>query len=128
MSVPKRVRRIVVVGVSIVVAFIVVQYIFDARERAKANDCYSVTSPSGRYRAEACETGANGNVVSFVGRLYELHSGALLARTDFDSMDGSLPVFMPDESAVMFRRGGDDASGTVAIPPNWRDKLRAKLP
>ncbi|WP_028225178.1 hypothetical protein [Paraburkholderia ferrariae] len=124
----ERVRRAVFIVAIIVAAFIVIRYVFDARACSKANNCYSVTSHSGRYRPEVCETDADGNLVSFVGRLYDAHSGKLLARTDFDSMDSSLPEFMPNESAVIFRSGGDDDSGVVDIPPNWRDRSRAEIP
>ncbi|POR50213.1 hypothetical protein B0G62_109121 [Paraburkholderia eburnea] len=89
-----------------------------------------MASQSGLYRAESCVTGMNGNVVYYVGRLYDAHRGVLLARTDFDSMDGGLPEFMPDESAVIFRRGEGNGSGTgfIDIPPNWLERLHAKIP
>ncbi|WP_321954294.1 hypothetical protein [Paraburkholderia bannensis] len=75
-------------------------------------------------------TNIDGNVAFYVGKLYDAHSGKVLARTDFDSMDGGLPEFLPDESAVIFRRGEGDGSGTgfIDIPPDWRARLKAKIP
>ncbi|WP_321781673.1 hypothetical protein [Paraburkholderia sp. J94] len=124
------VRRVVFFIVFVLVAFSVMQYVFDARARAVARECQSVISKSGSYRAESCVTGGDGNVLIYVGRLYDVRSGELLARTDFDSLDGGLPEFMPDESAVLFRRGEGNGSGAgvIAIPPNWLERLRAKIP
>lgn len=126
MTVFVRTRRVGVLVAICVVAFGVVQYVSSARKRAAARECINVTSQSGLYRAESCVTDVNGNLVLFVGRLYDAHSGTLIARVDFDSMDGGAPQFMPDESAVLFRGAGD--SGEIGIPPNWRDRLRASLP
>lgn len=110
----------------VVVGFNVFQYVLDAKARANANECYAVTSPSGLYRSESCVTGMDGNLVFFVGKLYDAHSGKVLARTDFDSMDGGEPAFMPDESATMFR--GSEETGEISIPPNWLERLKAKIP
>ncbi|MDP9645160.1 hypothetical protein J2793_000582 [Paraburkholderia caledonica] len=125
-----RLRRIGVAVAVGVVGVAVVQYMLDARVRISAQECYSVTSKSGSYRAQSCVKGGNGNVDDYVGRLYDGHSGKLLARTDFDSMDGGIPEFMPDESAVIFRRGEGNGSGhgVIDIPPNWLDRLRANVP
>lgn len=130
MRILSRVRRIGVDVVVVIVGFNVVQYIVDAHAGTTASECNSVISQSGLYRVESCVTGGNGDIDDFVGRLYDAHSGKLLARTDFDSMDGGRPEFMPDESAVIFRRGegNGSGSGTIDIPPNWRDRLRAILP
>ncbi|WP_321843615.1 hypothetical protein [Paraburkholderia bannensis] len=108
----------------------VLQYICDMRARVRAHECISVTSQSGIYRAQSCVTNMDGNVAFYVGKLYDAHSGKVLARTDFDSMDGGLPEFLPDESAVIFRRGEGDGSGTgfIDIPPDWRARLKAKIP
>ncbi|WP_322052774.1 hypothetical protein [Paraburkholderia bannensis] len=104
----------------------VLRYVCDARARARAHDCISVTSHSGFYRAQSCVTGMDGNVAFYVGKLYDAHSGKVLARTDFDSMDGGDPEFMPDESAILFRGSGE--SGEIHIPPDWRERLKAKIP
>ncbi|POR50215.1 hypothetical protein B0G62_109123 [Paraburkholderia eburnea] len=119
-------RRAVFVVAVIVAGFSVFQYIQGARARAKAHECVAVTSQSGRYRAQSCVTGMDGNVFFYVGRLYDAYSGEMLARTDFDSMDGGDPEFMPDESAILFRGSGD--SGEIHIPPNWLERLHAKIP
>ncbi|MBB3257311.1 hypothetical protein F4827_002142 [Paraburkholderia bannensis] len=107
-----------------------IDYILDALARAFAHECVDVASPSGLYRARSCVTRVDGNVVFYVGKLYDTHSGQLLARTDFDSVDSRLPEFLPDESAVIFRRGEGDGSGTgfINIPPNWLERIKAKIP
>ncbi|WP_321880831.1 hypothetical protein [Paraburkholderia bannensis] len=71
-------------------------------------------------------TNIDGNVAFYVGKLYDAHSGKALAQTDFDSMDGGDPEFMPDESAILFRGSGE--SGEIHIPPDWRARLKAKIP
>jgi hypothetical protein len=119
------VRFFVFIGV-VVAGFCTLQYILDARAHARAHGCIEATSKSGLYRAESCVTGMDGNLVFYVGKLYDAHSGKLLARTDFDSMDGGDPEFMPDESAIVFRGSGD--SGEIHIPPDWRERLRARIP
>jgi hypothetical protein len=124
MTVRSLVRRMCVGVFVAVMGYNAVQYVFDARARAKAHECISVTSQNGLYLAESCVTDADGNLVFYVGKLYEARGGALLARTDFDSMDGGAPEFMPDESAVVFK-GGDAG---IDIPPKWLDRLRAKIP
>jgi hypothetical protein len=118
--------RSVFVIAAVVAGLGLFQYFLNARARAKAHECVAVTSQSGRYRAQACVIGMDGNVFFYVGRLYDAHSGEVLARTDFDSMDGGAPEFMPDESAILFRGSGD--SGEIHIPPNPLDRLRAKIP
>ncbi len=122
-----RVRsRLVVVFVAAIAGFSILQYILDVRARARAHQCVDVTSQSGSYRAQSCVTNIDGNVAFYVGKLYDAHSGKALAQTDFDSMDGGDPEFMPDESAILFRGSGE--SGEIHIPPDWRARLKAKIP
>jgi hypothetical protein len=109
-----------------VTGFNMIDYILDARARVFADECIDVASPSGLYRARSCVKRVDGNVFFYVGKLYDAHSGKLLARTDFDSMDGGDPEFMPDESAIVFRGSGD--SGEIHIPPDWQERLRARIP
>ncbi|NIF54129.1 hypothetical protein [Burkholderia sp. Ax-1724] len=73
-------------------------------------------------------TDSNGAVDFFVGKLYDARSGKLLARVDFESMDGGMPWFMPDDSAVGFQGARIGDTGALSIPPNWRDRLRAIFP
>jgi hypothetical protein len=123
-------QRLLIILVFVIAAFSIVQYIREARSRANAHECYEVTSPSGLYRAQSCATGVDGNVVFYVGRLYDARPGVLLARTDFGSVDSRLPAFLPDERSVLFRRGEGDGAGTgfINIPPNWLERLKAKIP
>ncbi|WP_322068481.1 hypothetical protein [Paraburkholderia bannensis] len=119
-------KRLVIFIMVMVAGLSVLRYILDARARARGHECISVTSQSGIYRAQSCVTGMDGNVAFYVGKLYDAHSGKVLARTDFDSMDGGDPEFMPDESAILFRGSGE--SGEIHIPPDWRERLKAKIP
>ena len=125
MTILARIRRVGLVIVVVMVGFNVVEYIIDARARARGHECIDATSQDGRYRAQSCVTGGNGSVEYYVGRLYDAHSGRLLARTDFESMDGGEPLFIPDGNGVFFRGG---AEGAIHFPPSWRDKLRAVIP
>lgn len=124
MTVRLRFRRVSTIVVCALLLIAVWEYASDAVSRKTATECINVISQSRLYRAQSCVTGGNGSVEYYVGRLYDANGGALLARTDFDSMDGGAPEFMPDESAVLFK--GSNAG--IDIPPNWRDRLRAKLP
>lgn len=83
---------------------------------------------SGQFRAESCVTDSNGDVDFFVGRLYDAHTGEVLARVDFDSVDGGMPWFMPDDSAVDFEGAQIGKTGGLSIPPSMIDRLRAKIP
>jgi hypothetical protein len=123
-------RNLLIAFAVAVTGFNMIDYILDARARVFAYECIDVVSPSGLYRARSCVTGVDGNVVFYVGRLYDARRGVLLARTDFDSVDSRLPEFSPDERSVIFRRGEGDGSGTgyINIPPNWLERLKAKIP
>ncbi|WP_027820037.1 hypothetical protein [Paraburkholderia bannensis] len=119
-------KRFVIFIVVMVAGLSVLQYVCDASARARAHECIAVTSHSGLYRAQSCVTGMDGNVAFYVGKLYDAHSGKVFARTDFDSMDGGDPEFTPDESAILFRGSGE--SGEIHIPPDWRERLKARIP
>jgi hypothetical protein len=129
-NVRRRAKKCLVFIAFIGTGFGIYQYILDAIARTYAHDCIEATSKSGLYRAESCVTGMDGNAVLYVGRLYDARRGVLLARTDFDSVDSRLPEFSPDERSVIFRRGEGDGSGTgyINIPPNWLERLKAKIP
>ncbi|QBQ98923.1 hypothetical protein [Paraburkholderia pallida] len=122
----RKFRRFGVIVLSFTIALVLIDYGCEARRRAKAGECMDTTSHNGLYRAQACITSVSGNVVFFVGRLYEARTGKLVAETTFDSMDGGVPDFMPDDHAVLFDGGGD--SGLIDVPPSLLDRLRAKIP
>lgn len=119
-------RRLFVIILSFAIVVALIDYGCEARRRATAKECIDTISHNRLYRAQSCITNVSGNLVSFVGRLYDVRDGRLIAETTFDSMDGGVPDFADDDHAVLFDGGGD--SGLTYIPPSLVDRLRAKIP
>lgn len=103
------------------------EYGLEAWRRTTATECIAVISHNGLYRAESCVSGGSGNLIRFVGRLYETANGKLVGKTSFDSTDGGAPKFTYDDGAVLFQGAQGDA-GMIDIPPTLSERLRAKLP
>jgi hypothetical protein len=101
--------------------FIIIPYAYHAAMRSGTQECSRETHES--YIGELCYTPREWGMVF---RLYDAHSGELLAERDF--LDPDVKGLLWIDNQVQYDFSPEDGKGFVVLPPTWLDRLRAKLP